>query len=469
MTSSHDVLRKAVLASLAEIDAAPDAQRLYLPYSHVKALHPDTLIVAGAAGMGKSFLCTVMQSDALRRSLPYIDTISCVQLGFASHEDPSRYPHAEEFSRFMDQGGDPYDLWRAVILRLVASQSKHPIASQDWPAIVQWMKSRPEDASRLMQSSGNSRTLIVFDALDRISNTWQRMDDIVRGLLRAVLWLRTFPNLRGKVFLREDQITHNLFNFPDASKLFAARVDLVWKEHDFHRLLWNHFLSAPHPHEQALRELSPYAQRNDDSRAQVDIKKEIQAQRKAFEVLSGPQMEQRVSPYNWIFNQLADGRGRISPRSFLVAIHKAAEYSSNLPSSHALHTQGIRQGVRKACEVRMEEIARNYPWVPAMLGGLRYVLAVPCTAEALVTRCWQKRFPDGPQSLSTPGLPPRHAANGWNGWLEDLQQLGLIRTRKNGLIDLPKVYRAWMDQEPETDEKRQKVSSSDTAPRVLRP
>ena len=80
--------------------------------------------------------------------------------------------------------------------------------------------------------------LALFDALDRTNTDWRRMDDIVRGLLRTVLWLKTFPGLYAKVFLREDQAERTVFNFPDASKLTATKAELAWARHDLHGLLF---------------------------------------------------------------------------------------------------------------------------------------------------------------------------------------------------------------------------------------
>jgi len=96
-------------------------------------------------------------------------------------------------------------------------------------ATVNWLKRQPEEAAKLMGRPRTWKGLILFDALDRISAEEQRTDDIVRGLLRATLWLKGFPDLCAKVFLREDPAIRGLLNFPDASKLFATKEELSQK------------------------------------------------------------------------------------------------------------------------------------------------------------------------------------------------------------------------------------------------
>lgn len=267
--SEARVLRNAILAAPLETSnfgEEPQPGTLYIPPSHLKALKLDAHVVVGSRGVGKSFWAAALQSESLRNVLgstaPELNGI-VVQVGFASVEDIDHYPNADVFEAFIAQGGDPYDLWRAVILRWVASRAHQSIPASSWPETVAWLKEKPEEAARLMQQSRPWRGLILFDALDRTSNLWQRMDDIVRGLLRAVLWLKTFPGLYGKVFLREDQAERTVFNFPDASKLTATKAELTWATHDLHGLLWQRLVNAPGKHGEAMRAICAAEQHNE--------------------------------------------------------------------------------------------------------------------------------------------------------------------------------------------------------------
>lgn len=443
-------LREAILAAPLETGnhgEAPQSGTLYVPLSHLKALRLDAHVVVGGRGVGKSFWTAALQSEDLRRLLgsaaPELNGIM-VQVGFSQKEDIDRYPNADVFRQLLDQGEDPYDLWRAVILRCVATRALQSIPTGSWTETVAWLKAKPEEVARLMQQPRSWLGLILFDALDRTSNDWQRMDEIVRGLLRAILWLKSFPGLYGKVFLREDQAERTVFNFPDASKLLATQADLTWARHDLHGLLWQRLINAPGEHGALMRQICQTERREGAWLVTNEMKRETETQREAFERLAGAWMgrdRRRGVPYSWSVGHLADGRGQTSPRSFLAAIRQAAEDSRDRYPDHAyaLHYESIKRGIQKASEIRVNEVAEDYPWVPEVLSVLRG-MNVPCTYEDILLR-WQERFPNGPQDIHSQRLPAQHASRGWDGIREDLLRLGLIEPKKDGRIDMPDLYR----------------------------
>jgi len=449
-------LRTAILAAPFETSnfgEAPQTGTLYLPPSHLKALRLDAHIIVGGRGVGKSFWTAALQSQPLRNQLESalaelqgIDVLT----GFSNIEAIENYPNADVFAAFLDQNGDPYDLWRAVILRWVAQKAGQQIPNAHWQATVDWLKQQPEEAAQLMQRQRTWRGLILFDALDRTSTDWRRMDDIVRGLLRTTLWLKAFPGLYAKVFLREDQAERTVFNFPDASKLTATKAELTWARHDLHGLLWQRLVNAPGTHGDTMRTV---LDQNSDKQCEwrggvwhiaLAMKLESDIQKKAFEALAGPWMgrdKRRGVPYTWSVGHLADGRGQTSPRSFLAAIQRAAEDSSERYSQHhyALHFESIKRGIQKASEIRVQEMAEDYPWVPDVLSTLSG-MNVPIDFEAVKAK-WEEKFPGGAQSISTTHLPAQHVDRGWDGVREDLQRLGVLETKKDGRIDMPDLYR----------------------------
>lgn len=443
-------LREAILAAPLETSnfgETPEPGTLYLPPSHLKALRLDAHVVVGGRGVGKSFWTAALQSGQLRKLLGYaaseLQGID-VRAGFANAEDIGSYPNADVFSTFLDQNGDPYDLWRAVILRWVAQRAGESIPIDSWPITVAWLKAEPEAAARLMQQPRDWKGLILFDALDRTSTDWKRMDDIVRGLLRTVLWLKTFPGLHAKVFLREDQAERKVFDFPDASKLTATKADLTWARHDLHGLLWQRLINAPNAHGEYLRNVCQGIEQDGVWRIAQDMKSESEAQRKAFEALAGPWMgrdKRRGVPYTWSVGHLADGRGQTSPRSFLAAIRQAVEDSSERYPQHdyALHYESIKRGIQKASEIRVQEMAEDYPWVPDVLSALSG-MNVPVEFDTVKEK-WEVNFPDGAQAIRSERLPAQHGDRGWDGVREDLQRLGLMETKKDGRIDMPDLYR----------------------------
>lgn len=445
-------LREAVLEAPLETSnfaEAPKPGTLYLPPSHLKALRLDAHVVVGGRGVGKSYWTAALRSDALRKQLATTLTELKdmeVSVGFSNAEAIDTYPNADVFATFLKREGDPYDVWRAVIMRWVAKRAGESIPTSSWPETVDWLKQKPEDAARLMQRPRGWKGLILFDALDRTSADWRHMDDIVRGLLRATLWLKAFPGLYAKVFLREDQAERTVFNFPDASKLTATRSDLAWARHDLHGLLWQRLINGPGTHGELLRGLCKNTAHDSVWQVASEMKSESEAQKRAFEALAGPWMgrdRRRGVPYTWSVGHLADGRGQTSPRSFLSAIRHAAEDSSaRYPQhDHALHFESIKRGIQKASEIRVQEMAEDYPWVPFVLTALSG-MNVPVDFDAVIAK-WDEKFPTGANGISTSPsiLPAQHVARGWDGVSEDLQRLGLLEVRNDGRIDMPDLYR----------------------------
>ena len=155
MTQIHQ-LRDAILASPLEISnfgESPEPGTLYLPPSHLKALRLDAHIVVGGRGVGKSFWTAALQSKPLRDQLGSVSSeLQDIKVfaGFSGVEVIDSYPNADVFSTFFSRNGDPYDLWRAVILRWIARESGQNIPSQTWQSTVDWLKSDPEAAARMM-------------------------------------------------------------------------------------------------------------------------------------------------------------------------------------------------------------------------------------------------------------------------------------------------------------------------------
>jgi hypothetical protein len=220
--------------------------------------------------------------------------------------------------------------------------------------------------------------------------------------------VENLPGLYAKVFLREDQAERTVFNFPDASKLTATKAELVWARHDLHGLLWQRLINAPDAQGVRLRNVCPNVKQDDVWRVAQAMKSESEAQRKAFEALAGPWMgrdKRRGIPYTWSVGHLADGRGQTSPRSFLAAIRQAAEDSSERYPQHdyALHFESIKRGIQKASEIRVQEMAEDYPWVPDVLSALSG-MNVPVEFDAVQEK-WEERFPTGALGISSVRLP----------------------------------------------------------------
>ncbi len=433
---------------------------LYVPPAHLKALRLECQLVVGARGVGKSIWTRALGSPELRTrlgdSLPEL-THTEVHTGFSADPDIDAFPDKDTFTRLLSGAGTTAQLvWRAVVARWLAQLVQRSIPQSSWEDTLEWVRTQPEALARLAQQANQQRqqvqrrALIVFDALDRAHDDWQVMDDIVRDLLRVVLWLKSFSHLGAKVFLREDQFQRTVTDFPDASKLLATKAELTWAAHDLHGLLWQMLCNAPdehgaclrHVHQEVLGTLPP--ERQGVWHLAHEVRRDDTQQRGLFEALAGKWMgtdKRRGVPYLWTGNHLADGYQRASPRSFLVAIREAADDTQTRHPEHplALHYDSIKRGVQQASQVRVADMKEDYPWVAKLMAPLRH-LSVPCEATVIDER-WQSQFPQGLGGFDFPRLPPQRMDAGWPGIRADLERLGIFQPMRDGRVNLPDLYR----------------------------
>ena len=146
----------------------------------------------------------------------------------------------------------------------------------------------------------------------------------------------------------------------------------------------------------------------------------------------------RGLPFTWIPTHLGDAAGVATPRSFLAALRTAADETAD-NAARALDWKSIHGGVRKASEIRVIELAEDFPWTkPAMeaLEGLN----VPCDSKDLVARWTSKdvlrTIEDEPEGRINKG-----ARRGLPGLLDDLVAVGVLEVRPDGRYNIPDVYR----------------------------
>lgn len=461
--TNPQAIRQAILAAPFELDntgETPKPGTLYIPLAHRKALSRDAVLVVGARGVGKSFWTAALNDDVLRCQIGesvHELTLTRIYVGHAAKPSINTYPDRETFRALMGSGLDPYNIWRAVVIRWLVGIAGESVPINNWSSTVSWVDQNPENFARIAERANEKLVadgqygLIIFDALDRTSHDWTKMNEIVRALLQVALWLRDFSNLRAKLFLRPDQLERSVTNFVDASKILATRAELTWERHDLHAMMWQRLVNSPSNQGEILRSLMqavlPQSEQLSPNNGIWLLPKimgsEVPYQRALFEVLAGDKMgkdARRGVPYVWSVSHLADGHGWTSPRSFLAAVYGAAEDSEqNYPAhSLALHYESIKRGIQKASQIRVEQVAEDDPWVPEVMSPLRG-MNVPCEYVS-IQREWESRFSGGPSSVITAHLPPQHTES-WDGVRKDLDRLGIFVTRKDGRIDMPDLYR----------------------------
>ena len=439
MTSSLETgVARGAFAALPDGTSHGDAPRpehVYLPPSHARALDPDSLLVTGMRGAGKTFWWSALQDPTVRRLV-------------SSRTSTSGLSEGTEV------------VWRTVQAWQVTEEG-HPLRTRrSWKDRTAYVESDPETIDRLFAERDAAfnrkgvHLLILFDALDRCADEWKDMYRAIRGLLQTALDMRSYRRLRVKVFLRSDQVAETeIADFPDASKVLSSAVELNWPRRELYGLLWHylangeqgrdfrHFFGGGH-----------WPSVDVDDSAVFSVPRTLVSsdnhQREKFHVLAGEWMgrgPKRGFPYTWIPNHLGDTEGRVSPRSFLAALRKAAydTGSRNPECATALHYDGIKSGVQEASKIRVREIREDYPWMDQVLSPLEG-LVVPCRFDEIAERWRDQGVLDqltAAVEQEEVKLPPAHIDEGPDGVRWDLETLGVFLRLRDGRVNVPDVFR----------------------------
>ena len=445
---------------------SPPPAETYLPPSHRKALHPNAMLVTGMRGSGKTFWWGGLQDPLVRTLLARLSTRlpltaeTEVLAGYGVAESPDRYPGPDDLRSMTRRGVDPALIWRTVHARHMAGPA-HPLRGLDsWPERTRYVKENTEFIRRLFRDKDHALdqqgiySLVLFDGLDRSADEWPDMFQLIRGLLRHALDMRSYRRLRAKVFLRSDQADEEkVADFADASKVLASSVQLAWPRRDLYGMLWQYLGNGQHGEHARPRLAKGDWPTEDIGEQQIftvpaSLAGDEDVQRERFHSITGPWMgtdRRRGFPYTWIPNHLADSEGAVSPRSFIAALRTAASDTADRHRSHdyALHYDSVKRGVQMASKTRVRELREDYPWVDRLLSPLTGVV-VPCEFGRIES-IWDKKGIlkrlEGEVGQNEVKLPPRSIQRGGQGIRQDLESLGVFRRLHDGRVDIPDVFR----------------------------
>ena len=468
MSSDVDVqMTREALASLptgTSHGESPAPEHVYLPMSHLRAMKPDTLLVTGMRGAGKTFWWTALQEISVRRLLGrqtdrfLLSENDTIRTGFGVVAALDDYPSKDVLQQLIGSGLEPRLVWRTVQAWQLVRDTDPLRQLGTWPERASYVRTNPEMIERIFQERDREYEdqgayfVILFDALDRCADDWQGMYPAIRGLLQAALDMRSYRRLRVKVFLRSDQVDESkIADFPDASKVISSSVELNWPRRELYGLLWHYLANGSHGEE--LRTFlggrwssEDLGKRSVSSVPRMIVKED--QQRDKFHLVAGPWMglgPKRGFPYTWIPNHLGDTEGRVSPRSFLAALQKAAEVTADEHPEHqyALHYDSIKRGVQEASKIRVSELREDYPWVDQVLKPLAGMV-VPCDFEAIAERWISEGVVERIEYDTEDDavkLPPRHIELGADGVRLDLESLGVFLRLLDGRVNIPDVFR----------------------------
>ncbi|MBP0715159.1 hypothetical protein ABXK61_17815 [Burkholderia sola] len=445
----------------------PTVSEIFTPRQHAFALDPDTPVVVGARGSGKSFWAGVLQHDDTRNyaalAYPQVDLDSVIveagytgiasEGGVTSRNIDARVPAGQE----AQQG---FEFWQSVIIR-AAKRATDPDTEQPTLRDLMTQYADPEDADRELSRldrhfASDRKTLIVtFDALDTISTEWKRSRKLLDALFEVIWSLRARRAIRGKVFIRPEQFNDETLRFVELPKLRSMRIELVWTKEDLYGMMFSQLLQLAE--RKANRSLIALA-----SEADADYPADMRtwfrkrslyadgaAQQRMMVGLAGLYMgrgAKKGGTYDWPYNHLGDAHGRVTPRSFMKLFAEAGKYPHTL-STQAISADGIRHGLREASRVRVDQLVLEYPWIKRAIAPLAGV-TVPCEPTRIY-ELWEETktvntILKAAKSETTGFLPPfefAKASNPVEALALAMENIGVLSFRNDGRIDMPDLFR----------------------------
>lgn len=453
---------------------------VFVPQSHYKALLPQTMLVEGMRGAGKSFWTKVLYDKELRTALAQTETDGRLrdELGhitdckgvFWDQAGAQGLPNKVSVKRWLATNNfEPSLFWAVIVLAQFEIDTAWgmPIGESldPWTSRVEWAQQNPERVTRALNSldakfaSSGKSVLVVIDGLDVVSSRFADTQKLMRGLFELLLNFRFAKGLRFKVFVREDILTGAAAAVSDASKLINEKVTLNWTQQDLFGLAFHYLGQRSAMFRARFKDASQLTFKEIGTRWVHPELFNAATQEKLWVALAGPYMGSAATKghtYSWIFNHLADGKRRVSPRTFLKAIKKSLEATvSRFPEYETvLHHEAIRDGVRLASTDRVNELDNEYSWVREAVRaiGLKRK-TVPLDWDELIL-IWQEGKSGNKDTLSKIENQNEDIPIPWDSsdsldlkthnLREAMVDIGVfqLRERKGVLrVDLPDIYR----------------------------
>lgn len=446
----------------SDADAHPSMLKVFLPLpAHRQALEPNTLIVRGKRGSGKTALFHFLR-ELSERGIAPSSVLGAAVVGRwveGFSERGKLHPGTDVLDQWGESTPDEA-MFRAFWLGHLAGRLSTtagtsplpaefaqawsrapgdpgawvPLARQQIAALTTWL-------DRLDDATGPEPLFVSYDHLDKIGLT---RPDLRRRFASALLglWLslsNRLANVKGKVFLREDLFQDALFRSADASKLEARSVQLHWSAEALYRMLLRHMGAsaglrtwletgngkAIFRHDPVLGYMPPETLPEEGGSF---------SQKALVERLAGTQMGEGVKKgytYRWIPNHLQDARGAIVPRSLLNLVAFAAETAltrgPRAGNSRLLHYSELRDALERTSRCRATELAEEHKVVRRVesLRGLVLLARRDTVIQRLSMR------PPVDDGFDDDGVAA----------FDELERIGVLKTREDGRVDMPDIYR----------------------------
>lgn len=439
---------------------APKLDEIYAPAGHSAALDPNTPVVQGSRGAGKSFWSGVLLDDELRSAAatayPNLGLSQLhVRVGF-SGIGGSVGIDRDKLDSCLPEDATREDarafFWATILHALDGSKTTTPASLRDWMSIGRDPAKREEILGNRddYERSNASRLLIVYDALDTIAISWPRRRLLTEALLEVVWAMRAYRAIRPKLFLRSDQIEDDALRFVELPKLRSGAVRLLWRSFDLYGLFFSRLAlsSAQMAFDRLLKPLGSQK----GTRAEI-LKRswpptvDIRIQEQIMTLLAGPYMAEgrnankKGKTYEWPIRHLGDAFEEVTPRSFLRLLIAAAAAGDRPPDRVFTH-KTIQHGLRAASKTRVDQLHQEFPWIKSVLAPLSGILLPQQEDE--VFEVWRKAgtVKTIQADATREGfLPPPDLDRGEPALFTALEKVGVMQRRKDDRLDMPDLFR----------------------------
>ncbi|PHX54274.1 hypothetical protein CP500_017030 [Tychonema bourrellyi FEM_GT703] len=436
------------------------------------ALEPNTLLILGGRGVGKTELFRLLAIPSGReslveslkiRSLPDLSKTTWIAGFGRARTAEKRFPTPESVETQMNntKNIEWRSFWIGLILGGLLQQEDFKfkdflieqigteivnILRDDLPRLSIWqpiVNQNLENLNSILDKldqkliEADDWLFVTYDELDRLVASYAALAIPIRELL--ALWLNRWgrwDRIRPKIFLRTDLFREDFLSFPDASKLQAHQIRLEWKHSWLYQLLVKRLANSGTEMTEYLQNIPKLIIENKTGLGWTATSNE-----KLFEELiermigkyMGPNAKKGIT-YRWIPNHLQDAGGRIAPRSFLKLFALAAQsriqqHSTVEQNTLLLQPSDLQGALMNTSDDRILELQEEYPWLESLKMSL-VNLSAPMPKEVFLERV-----------KSTTWIPEKQPpVTNPEGILQYLLQLGIIEGRLDGRINMPEIY-----------------------------
>lgn len=454
-----DVSNDAVGANVAKLED------LYAPETHSVALDPNTPVILGARGCGKSFWASVLGQDETRtaaaKAYPRLGLSRVyVQFGYTGVGGPNGVSSEAIDDKVPDDASieEAKAFWWATILSAATRQLEGARTKpKDYFDVArEW--DRREDLLNIHEErlqAEDKILLVVYDALDTVARTWPRRRLLTEALLEVVWGMRAYRHIRLKLFLRPDQLEDDALRFVELPKLRTGALSLKWAGPDLYGLLYARLALTTVPEAQTA--FGKLLQKNGlglpDSNSVLTRRWTLVGnpgnQELIMDALAGRYMGRgtyaykKGSTYSWPITHLADAFAEVTPRSFLGMMIAAAQYGP-APENLVITPDGIRHGLREASKTRVDQLQQEFPWIKGVLAPLAGLLLPQ--AENVVFDVWRNantvsRLKDDAKKQNYLPPFPREEDSGEPALCSAMERIGVMFRRKDDRVDMPDLFR----------------------------